>query len=318
MTSELDETIKRRLQRAERVLVTAHIRPDGDAIGSVLALGLALKDAGKQVQMVLPDSLPTSFRHLAGSELIKQQVEGEIDTFVVLDSGDFERVHKQLHRYDLPDVNIDHHITNDNYATLNLVDVDAVSTTSILTEHLPNWGLAITSPIAAALLTGLLTDTMGFRTSSIKPKAFLQAAALMEEGVDLPDLYYRALVSRSFRAARYWGEGLSRLERDGVMVWGVLTLADRKVAGYHGNDDADLINMIASIEKHPVALIFVEQSPELVKVSWRVRGKMYDVAQIATCFGGGGHRAAAGAMIAGSLNEIKPKVLRVTREMLNL
>jgi phosphoesterase RecJ-like protein len=284
----------------------------------MLGLGLALRGAGKNVQMVLPDGVPASFRYLAGSDQVTSKVDGEIDTFIVVDSGDVERIHADLHPLGLPDVNIDHHITNTNYATLNMVEADAVSTTSILVEHLPNWGLRITPPIAAALLTGLITDTLGFRTNNIKPKALQQAAFLLEQGADLPELYYQAMIRRSFRAARYWGEGLSQLERDGEMVWAVLTLENRKAAGYSGNDDADLINMIASIEKHPVGMIFVEQPKGQVKVSWRSRERAYDVAAVATSFGGGGHRAAAGATLSGSLDEIKPRVLRVTREMLKL
>ena len=317
MTESLDATIKRRLGDAQHILITGHIRPDGDAVGSVLALGLALQGVGKQVQMVLVDGVPAVFRHLAGSELVRKSPEGEIDTFITVDCAEMGRVHEKLHCYGSPDLNIDHHITNEEFGKINLVEADSVATTSILTEHLPAWGLAITPTIAAALMTGLILDTLGFRTTNMNPKAFRQAATLMEVGIDLPDLYYRAMISRSFKAARYWGAGLSRLERDGAIVWAVLTLEDRKVANYWGNDDADLINVISSVEKSPIAIVFVEQSQDTVKVSWRARGD-FDVAQVAGEFGGGGHRAAAGAMIQGSLNEIMPRVLRMTREMLGL
>ncbi len=138
----------------------------------------------------------------------------------------------------------------------------------------------------------------------------------MELGLDLPTLYYHAQVSRSFKAARYWGAGLSTLERDGQIVWATLSLEDRKAVSYSGNDDADLINMLSAIEGSPLALIFVEQPNGKVKVSWRSRNKSWDVAQVAAEFGGGGHRAAAGAMIEGSLNEIKPRVLSATRSIL--
>ena len=100
------------------------------------------------------------------------------------------------------------------------------------------------------------------------------------------------------------------------MVWAVLSLKDRKMVGYHGNDDADLINLLSSVEKSPVSLIFVEQSGGGVKVSWRSRSKKWNVAEVAAIFGGGGHRAAAGATIKGTLDEIKPKVLRATQEIL--
>lgn len=311
----IDASIKRRLGEAEKILITGHIRPDGDAIGSMLGLGLALIDAGKEVQMALPDGLPKPFCHLAGSESVVKEVEGQIDTFITVDCAEFERVHENLQPFGTPAINIDHHITNKEFGEINLVEADSVATASMLVEHLPAWGLGISQAAAAALLTGLITDTLGFRTQNMNPKALRQAADLMELGIDLPRLYFQALISRSFKAARYWGEGLSQLERDDEMVWATLTLKNRKKVGYHGNDDADLINMLSTIEESPVALIFVEQPDEAVKVSWRARGERWDVAQVAVKFGGGGHRAAAGATIQGSMDEIKLKVLRATREI---
>lgn len=317
MTESINTSIKRRLGTADKILVTCHIRPDGDAIGSLLALGLALQNVGKDVQMVLPDGLPAAFSHLEGSEQIQKEVEGDIDTFIVIDCGDFDRVHEKLRSFGTPAINIDHHITNQNFAEINLVETDSVATASILAEYLDQWGLEVSKPVAAALMTGLITDTLGFRTMNMNPKVFHQAAILMEKGIDLPDLYYQAMVSRSYKAVRYWGAGLSNIERGGEMVWATLSLEDRKAAGYFGNDDADLINILSSIENSPVAIIFVEQPKDEVKISWRVRGEDWDVAKVAAGFGGGGHRAAAGATIKGSMDEIKQKVLRATREILN-
>ena len=316
MSEALDASIQRRLGEAEKILITGHIRPDGDAVGSMLGLGIALLNVGKDVQMILPAGLPHAFSHLKGSELVQREVEGEIDIFISVDCAEFSRIHEDLQSFGYPTINIDHHITNTNYAEINLVEADSVATASILTEHLPMWGLEITRPVAAALLTGLITDTLGFRTLNMNPKAFRQAATLMEVGINLPDLYYQALVSRSFKAARYWGAGLSTIERDEQMVWAVLSLKDRKAVGYHGNDDADLITVLSSVEKSPVALVFVEQSGGGVKVSWRARGEKWDVAKVAAKFGGGGHRAAAGATIEGTLDEIQPRVLSATREIL--
>jgi len=313
--TEIDTSIKRRLGKAKKILITGHIRPDGDAIGSMLGLGLALIHAGKDVQMVLPDGLPKVFRHLEESAAVTKEVEGQIDTFITVDCAEFSRVHKNLQSFGNPTINIDHHITNKEFGELNLVEADSVATASILVDHLPAWRLEITKSAAAALLTGLITDTLGFRTPNMTPKALRQAAELTEMGIDLPALYFQALVSRSFKATRYWGAGLSRLEREDEMVWAVLTLEDRKKIGYHGNDDADLINVLSAIEESPIALIFVEQPDGFVKVSWRARGEAWDVAQVAVGFGGGGHRAAAGATIKGSMNEIKPRVLRATREI---
>jgi phosphoesterase RecJ-like protein len=300
------------------VLVVSHVRPDGDAIGSLLGMGLALQDAGKAVQMVLADGLPASFRHLEGSEQIRKQPEGAVDTFITVDCADFKRVGKGMEAFGQPDLNIDHHVTNEKFGRLNLIEADEVATAAILTNHLPLWGYTITRPIAAALLTGIITDTLGFRTPNTTPEALRQAALLMETGADMPELYMRGLVRRSFSAARYWGAGLSNLERDNGLVWSTLHLGDRKKAGYGGNDDADLINVISSLEEADVGMIFVEQADNHVKVSWRALVPGVDVSPVARHFNGGGHAAAAGADIPGQLGEVQTEVLRVTREMLGL
>ena len=140
----------------------------------------------------------------------------------------------------------------------------------------------------------------------------------METGVDMPEIYMRALVRKTYPAARYWGAGLSSMQNKNGIVWGTLTLADRKAAGYGGNDDADLINMISAIDGNKVGMIFVEQSDNHVKISWRALEPGVDVSQVAKHFKGGGHAAAAGADIEGGLSEVQREVLKKTREMLNL
>jgi len=318
MTVSTDAAIKDRLVAAEKVLIVSHVRPDGDAVGALLGLGLALQDAGKQVQMVLTDGVHPSFRHLQGAEQVRTNPEGTFDTYIVVDCADLKRAGKALEPYGQPDINIDHHVTNQKFGKLNLIVPDAVATSAILTDYLPKWGYTITRPIAAALLSGIITDTLGFRTSNMSPQALRQAAALMEIGADLPYLYNRALISRSFQAARYWGAGLSSLQRADGIVWGTLTLADRAQAGYNSNDDADLINVISSIDESAIGMIFVEQPDEHVKISWRALQPTFDVSQVAKHFGGGGHPAAAGADIPGKLDEVQALVLKTTREMLGL
>jgi len=128
----------------------------------------------------------------------------------------------------------------------------------------------------------------------------------------------RSLVRKTFPAAKYWGAGLTSMEQENGIVWGTLTLEDRKRTGYGGNDDADLINMISAIDGNKVGMIFVEQSDNHVKISWRALEPGIDVSPIAKHFKGGGHMAAAGADIPGSLSEIQPLVLKTTREMLDL
>ena len=318
MNEGITGAIKERLDKSKNVLIASHIRPDGDAIGSLLALGLALRDAGKSVQMVLVDGLPSSFKHLEGSELVVKEPGEKHDTFITVDSADFRRVGKAFENVGQPDINIDHHKTNEKFGKINLIESEEVATAAILARHLPEWGYNITKPIAAALLTGIVTDTLGFRTANTNPSALRLCAMLMETGADMAELYMKSLVMKSYPAARYWGAGLSRLEQKNGLVWATLTLGDRKISGYGGNDDADLINMISAIEGNKVGMIFVEQSDNHVKVSWRALEPGIDVSQVAKHFTGGGHAAAAGADIPGALSEIQPLVLRTTQEMLSI
>ena len=317
MRLDLDslQKVRRQLEEARRVLVISHTRPDGDAIGSVLGLGPALTSAGKQVHMILADGVPGNFQHLEGSSQVRHYPSGEYDTICVVDCSDLERTGKVLNGYGQPDINIDHHITNLNYAKINLVDSKAVSTTEILVEILPVLGLSLDHSVAAALLTGLITDTIGFRTSNMTPKALRLAADLTEMGLDLPDLYRRALVARSLGEARLWGVGLSQLEYLEGIVWTSITLEDRRQIGYAGLDDADLVNVLSDIDSVDIALIFLEQPNERVKVSWRSQPG-FDVSQVALGFGGGGHPNASGAEIQGAIEDVRSAVLEATRPII--
>lgn len=303
------------LNNAQRILIVTHIRPDGDAIGSLLGLGLSLLKAGKEVQMVSVDGVPVSYRHLAGSDKIIKKADGHFDLTVAVDCSDLGRLEDSLDGSGQLDLNIDHHVTNLNFARLNLVEPDAAATTEIIARCLPEWGLQIDESVADALLTGLLADTIGFRTGNVTGTVLRVAADLVDAGANLSFLYRKALLTKTVNAARYWGSGLSDLKLENGVVWTSLTLEDRKLTGYPGRDDADLINLISFLQDAEVAIIFIEQAKNMVKVSWRSQnGK--DVSQVALHFGGGGHRAAAGAEIQGTLSEVQQKVLQATRELI--
>jgi phosphoesterase RecJ-like protein len=318
MNEEIIGAIKERLEKSNNVVIASHVRPDGDAIGSLLGLGLALQNAGKSVQMILVDGVPSSYEHLEGSKLILREPNGQHDTFIAVDCADFKRLGKIFENFGHPDINIDHHKTNEKFGNLNLIESEEVATAAILTQHLPEWGFEITKPIAAALLTGIITDTLGFRTSNTNPSALRTCADLMETGVDMPDLYMKSLVRKSFPAARYWGAGLSSLEQSDGIVWATLTLEDRERSAYTANDDADLINLVSAIDGNKVGMIFVEQDDGHVKISWRALEAGVDVSPVAKHFKGGGHAAAAGADIPGTLRDIQPVVLKTTRDLLGL
>lgn len=309
----LDLQVAALLAQARNVLLVSHVRPDGDAVGSLLALGLALRDAGKQVQMVLVDGVPSNFHHLPGSKTIRRKALPPWDLAAALDASDLARTGGAFGDSAVG-LNIDHHVTNTRFAQVNVVDAEAEATCALLAERMPRWGLSITKPIAECLLTGIIIDTIGFRTSNMRPKVLRLAAGLMEAGANLPELYQVGLLSKSYEAARYWGCGLGRLQREGGLLWTVLRLADRQAVGYNGNDDADLVNMLGSVEGDVVVLLN-EQKDGRVKVSWRAKPGL-NVSRLALLFGGGGHPAAAGADIQGALEDVQERVLAETRAFL--
>jgi phosphoesterase RecJ-like protein len=131
----------------------------------------------------------------------------------------------------------------------------------------------------------------------------------------MSELYTKTLIRRSFSAAQYWGIGLSKLQKKDGVIFTTFTLEDRKKVSYSGNDDADLINLLSSIDSSSIALVFVEQGSNKVKVSWRALPGI-DVSKLALTFGGGGHPAASGAEISGGILDIQEKVLSATTEFL--
>jgi phosphoesterase RecJ-like protein len=242
--------------------------------------------------------------------------EGAFDLVIVVDVSEIARVGAIGARLDRqPDLQFDHHITNPGFADLNFVDVQAASTAELLAELLPGLGLALSPDVAQCLLTGLVTDTLGFRTSSTTPKTLGLAQQLMHAGGQLHLVYDRSLFKRSYSAVRLWAQGLATLHLKHRMAWARLSLEARKLSGYQGLGDADLINVLTTIREADVALIFVEQADGKIKISWRsVPG--INVAEIAAEFGGGGHAAAAGAEVPGTLDEVERRVLAATRARL--
>jgi phosphoesterase RecJ-like protein len=314
MTKKIDREIAKKIKNSGQILVVSHVRPDADATGSVLGLGLALKNAGKTVQMVLEDGAE-KFQYLPGSEQITQTPEGVVDMIIVVDCSDPDRVGGALAEYGKPHLVVDHHKTNLHFGEYNIVESDQVATAAILFDHMPDWGLNFDPYVASCLLSGIVGDTIGFRTPNVNSEVMRKAGALMDMGADLANIYREELVMKSYEAVRYWGAGLSRMQHDNGLVWASLTLADRREIGYAGNDDADLVNVLSSVKEAEIALIFIEQPQNMVKVSWRARPGM-DVSGIAFEFGGGGHAAAAGADIEGTLENVIEVVIIETRKLL--
>ncbi len=298
---------------AERPAVVSHIRPDGDAVGSLLAVSESLRAAGRAVTAVLNGGVPGSLKFLPGAELVQNALPTECDLLICVDCSDLDRTGFEPGQLPRPvDVNIDHHPTNTKFGAFNLVEPEAAATTQILYTWLPAVDLPLTPGVIASLMTGLVTDTIGFRTSSVTPACLRAAAGLLEAGAPLSEIYEHTLTSTSFAAARYWGAGLSRLSRQDGLVWASLTLDDRRQVGYSGSDDADLVNVLTTIEDAQVVVVFVEQPGGQVKISWRSRPGL-DVSKLAVQFGGGGHELAAGAQVDGGLDQAQARVLEATR-----
>ena len=305
--NKLDNTIRQQLAAAQKIVVVGHIRPDGDAVGSMLGLTHALRANGKTVFPVLQDGMPDKYAFLPGAAEVRTSVPSDYDYLIVVDSSDMMRTGKVLDGIPEPDLVIDHHNTHDNFGELEYVLPEVEATALVLVESLPRWGLTITQDAATCLLTGLLSDTIGFRTANTQPAALRAAADLMEKGADFHDVYLKTLSDKTLAEARYWGQGLSKIQQNGAIVWSELTLNDRIISSYQGNDDADLVNILSAIKGPLMTILFVEQEGG-VKISWRsVEG--VDVSKLAREFGGGGHKAAAGADVEGNFKSIQENVI---------
>ncbi|HAF61310.1 MAG TPA: hypothetical protein DCK95_03175 [Anaerolineaceae bacterium] len=297
------------IQNATHVTLISHIRPDGDAIGSLVGMGLALRAYGKDVFLAFEETLPQRFRFIEEKE--KKGTYSSESLLIALDCADQKRMPKHFHEKKV-DINIDHHATNESFAAINYVDPNASATAEIVTELLITWNIPIPAAAANALLMGIITDTIGFRTPNTTPHTLKTAAFLMEKGANLTDTYQQALSDTSWEASILWGLALNKLQKDGNIIYTVITCEDRQKSGFTGRDDADLTNFLSSIQDADVSILFNQQDENSVKVSWRSRTDI-NVANIAAEFGGGGHPAAAGAEIELPLQLTQRKVLEITK-----
>jgi phosphoesterase RecJ-like protein len=306
------ERLQNLLTSPGRVVILTHTRPDGDAIASLLSLCVSLDLVGYEVVGFLPEKIPQRYKFLPGSDQVTTLFPETADLLIAVDSADVMRLgfpsNMQVSKID---VNIDHHSSNSYFASINIVDPKAASTTFVIYEILVLLGFPINIDVATLLLAGLVTDTIGFRTENVTPDVLRFAAKMQETGAHLAEIQMRALNEKSFAAVRYWGCGINRIAQKNDVVWTSLRLEDKEKSGYSGLDDADLVNLLSAIEGMRVAVILVEQPGGRVKVSWRSSSGI-NVSKMAERFGGGGHHAAAGAMIEGDLEKVTNDVLDVT------
>ncbi len=302
-------------------LLTTHINPDGDAIGSELALGICLANMGKEVTIFNQDDTPAVYRFLPNVEKIIHQLNstGDFDYVFLLDSADIERRGTDFNDIlsEIRIINIDHHITNTYFGELNMVDKNASATGELIYRIIKEIPAEITLPIATNIYTAILTDTGSFHYSNVTAKSFEISGEMIELGVSPWKVAEAVYENRSSAKLRLLGLALNTLEMfEGGMI-GAITV-DQFMLGQTNatlDDTEDFVNYPRSIASVKVALLFKEVSEDCFKLSLRAKGEV-NVAEIAGHFGGGGHKNAAGFMIRGKLSDIKKEILLFIKKKL--
>ncbi len=312
------EQASRLIHSARRPLLICHLSPDGDAIGSLVGLGRGLRQLGLKPTLACPDPVPERFDYITGVEEVVEDVHDPFDLVITLDCSDLERVAHlaQLPAFgQVPLLNIDHHVTNLQFGDVNLVDSSVSSTVEIVLWLLDYLAISLDAELATCLLTGVVTDTRGFRTSNVTTQVMETTLRLMNAGASLPYITQHALDNRPTAAILLWKEALTTLQVQDRMIWASISLDMRRTAGYMGNGDAGLVSFLVSASDADVAAVFVERQDGRVEVGLRAVPGL-DVAQVALQLGGGGHTLAAGCSLPGSLAEVQSVVLPALRALM--
>jgi len=310
----LANEFKKLLDTHRKVTIVSHIRPDGDTVGSSLALFNSLKLMGYQVELVCMDSdLPLKLNFLDGFKRYKQKIDYNDSLIVTLDCGDISRAGFNLQGRTI--VNIDHHKSNTNFGVLNIVEIE-VSTTAVLYKLLKE-GFAIDKSVAQPLYAGLLTDSINFTTSLVTSETFKLASELLEYGLDAS--YISEMINKrdSLAHTRLIARAIDSLElfNDAKVAVMLLENRDLKATGAKGSDLNGIIDFAIALVTVEVAVLIVEFD-NIFKVS--IRSKNVDISAIATKFGGGGHKNAGGFEVkSGKIKEIKNRILEQIKDNIN-
>lgn len=296
-----------RLRAAKTVLLGTHEHPDGDAIGSELALLHALRLQGKKVTAYIPDPAPEFLVFLPGfAELTTTPPNvNDYDVVVLLDYTQLYRTHlEDPVRHHPNTITIDHHYDNKGETAINLIVPEAAATTQILTELFQSNDIPITRDIATCLLTGIFTDTGSFMHDSTSPDILKLAADLMGKGARLSHIAHETYQKKDLPSLRIWGRALSRVmvnEATGAAV-SVVTYEDLDECGATLDDLSGVVNLLNTLPQSKFALLLAEYEPGKIKGSLRSEPhKSVDVSLIAARLGGGGHKLASGFEVEGHL-----------------
>jgi phosphoesterase RecJ-like protein len=304
-------------------LVTSHVDPDGDALGSSLGLALALRQIGRTVIVVNESPVPELLRFLPGSETVRkpEQVPARFAAAFVLDCSSLDRAGSVAARCLAPGAaiaNIDHHWGNDTFGKPRLVNVEASATAELVFDVLEACHVPVTPEVAECLYTGLLSDTGGFRYANTTSRALRLAARLVDRGARAAHVAEMLYARKSEASLRILGLALTSLEsRQGGQV-GALTISREMFerAGATPEDADGIVQYAKSLVGARVGILIQEIAPEEVRVSLRSDGSV-DVNEVAAGFGGGGHKNAAGLRALGSLGEIRGRLFAAIEQAMN-
>ena len=317
------------LKNSNHIIIASHKNPDGDAIGSLIAMGLAFEALNKNITLYNESPIPSAYRFLPSVERIVRQIKetNTYDTAIILDCADFQRIGKISSVISkIPVIiNIDHHITNTRFGNLNLIDTSACATAEIIYNLFIEMALPISnSAITTSIYTGILTDTGSFRFSNTNKSAFAICEKMVEAGVDPYNVAQHVYGRYSLGQIKLLNMALESIEisDNGKMSMMILTKGMLDETGTLPEDIDGLINYAKSIENVKVAALIHELSngKEVSEklgdyhVSLRSDGTV-DVAVIAGSFGGGGHNRAAGFNIESTLSDIKTQMLNIAVEL---
>jgi len=305
------KTAKRLIEAAHSIYIACHIMPDGDAVGSMLALGLALQQQDKRCTLACADAVPVKFGFLAGARQVVSSPPATEGLIITVDVSDVERLgalYDEAVFRSRPVINIDHHITNTAFGMVNLVQ-QLPSTAEVVYTLLKRLGLPLDKDIAAALLTGLLTDTRCFRTGNVTARQLRTATALMGAGASLTELTELIFNREPPSTICLWGQALASVQTRGQVIWTEIDHTMMRRCSASPNDADGLVSFLASTMGVDAAVIFREKDDGRIEVSMRA-GPGWDLSVVAVHLGGGGHPRAAGCTIAEEMGAVRERVLR--------
>lgn len=296
----------------DKILLMIHENPDGDTLAAASALFLALKKIKKSPAMVCKDGVPRPFLFLPEMDKIRHDLLfGDFEIILVIDCGDLrrtgfaERLTKFAQTKKKILINIDHHPKNDLHklANYNLVDHTASSTSEIVYELLGQMNIDLEKETATALLTGLYTDTGGFKHANTSARTLEVAAELLRAGGRIKTITQNVSLNKSIPAMKLWGLALSRMHRNNTLriVSSVITRQDLLTCQATDEDLAGVVNLINSVPDSRAAILFYETAEGKIRASLRTENDQVDVSRLAAQFGGGGHKKASGFTIDGRL-----------------